>query len=572
MVGAMLETGRTSFADRYLTGTCVAAAAALAVALADSWAGGPSLLAAVFAGAMLVAVRAPVLTHARGDGIAITVEEVFLVPALVLLHPSQVVVATAIGVAAGMTLGPRWSAPWVRRRYFSPRRVLFNVGQKTLSAAAAAGIVLVLGGGGTGASVAAATAAAAVYALVSRTLVAVMIASVGEEPLGKVVRADLSSFAAVSLILWAGGALVALAATRFGDPAIWVGLTVVAVLWGSAVSNRTGLQRERIAGLLEAAQRISRAGPEVARVRSELEWSARSLLDCRAAALQDHDDAGGGVCVQVLPGSWLRVGDPRGTEVTRFEAADVATLEALATIAAPALEHARAIEQLREADDLKAAVIGSVSHDIRNPLYTAVGIADVLADAPELPEETRTELVAGLRSSVGRVARLVEGMLDLQRYELGRLPEPADAEVAEVVDRVAAALDDGSRVTVTGDNGIRARIDAPTLERVIENLVSNALRHGPDGEPVEVTCRHDGERVVVVVDDAGPGVPEDRREAIFEPFRSGSSGGVGLGLWVARRFIELRDGRIWVETSARGGASFRVELPPASDEIGPYGW
>lgn len=564
MVGAMLEMGQRSFADRYLVATCVLAATVFGVALGVSATELPYALAGAFAIAWLVSVRAPVVSHARGDTIAVTVDEVFLLPALTLLEPLHAVVTIGVGMAAGMLLGPRAAVPSVRRRYFSRRRAVFNVAQKTLAAGAAAGTVMLLPSDGTAATVAAATVAAAVYAFVSRSFVAIMVSSVSDRPLRKVFASDFVSFVVVSLILWAAGLLVALAATVFGHPVLWIGLALVAVLIGSVVSNRAALQRERVAALLDAAQRISRAGPVMERVRSELERSARTLLDCRAAAIEDHPDATGGLSVELAPGWWLRVSEPRGTEVTDFEAADRSTLEALATIAAPALEHAHTMEQLREADELKAAVIGSVSHDIRTPLYTAVGIADILRDAPGLSEDARADLVVRLQFSIGRVVSLVEGMLDLERYELGRLPEPADADVAATVDRVVATLDgDAGQVTLRGDRDLRARIDAPTLERVVENLVSNALRHTPADEPVEVRYRRESGGIVVMVDDAGPGVPADRREEIFEPFRSGTAGRIGLGLWVARRFVELRGGRIWVETSSRGGAAFRVELPEA---------
>jgi NtrC-family two-component system sensor histidine kinase KinB len=107
------------------------------------------------------------------------------------------------------------------------------------------------------------------------------------------------------------------------------------------------------------------------------------------------------------------------------------------------------------------------------------------------------------------------------------------------------------------------------VERIIENLIANALRHTPPGAHIRVWAQADGDGIVIGVDDAGQGVPEESRETIFEPFAqnptpvSGHSPGVGIGLSLVRRFAELHGGRAWVEPRDGGGSSFRASLPNA---------
>jgi signal transduction histidine kinase len=236
-------------------------------------------------------------------------------------------------------------------------------------------------------------------------------------------------------------------------------------------------------------------------------------------------------------------------------------LETIAVIARPALEHAERLESLRESDDMNAAVLASVAHDFRTPLSTGMGVIELLGEGAEAGEDG-PYLFELLRSSLTRIERIVESLLDLQRYELGRLPEPADANFAAVVADVVSSIGAAAEITVTGDAALRARIDVPALERVVENLVANSVKHAP-GSPVRVIYERDDRGLIsIVVEDDGPGVPSDGD--IFAPFNQGDrASGTGLGLWIARTFVEGRGGRIRVGEAAGGGAAFHVELPPA---------
>jgi signal transduction histidine kinase len=112
---------------------------------------------------------------------------------------------------------------------------------------------------------------------------------------------------------------------------------------------------------------------------------------------------------------------------------------------------------------------------------------------------------------------------------------------------------------------VQGEIDPPKVERIVENLLSNVARHTPAGTPVWVAVRPDRDGVLLSVEDAGPGIPPEIRESIFEPFRQGQdtvahSPGMGLGLSLVARFAELHGGRAWVEERTGGGAAFRVFL------------
>jgi signal transduction histidine kinase len=116
------------------------------------------------------------------------------------------------------------------------------------------------------------------------------------------------------------------------------------------------------------------------------------------------------------------------------------------------------------------------------------------------------------------------------------------------------------------DAEVVAQVDAPKVERIVENLVRNALRHTPGDSRIEVRVESDGDTVTITVEDDGPGVQREQRERIFEPFERGTAknvapSGSGLGLAIVRRFARLHGGSAWVGDRVGGGASFHVRLP-----------
>jgi K+-sensing histidine kinase KdpD len=225
---------------------------------------------------------------------------------------------------------------------------------------------------------------------------------------------------------------------------------------------------------------------------------------------------------------------------------------------------------LGEADRLKDALIASVSHDLRTPLTTIKALAHDLAEHGD-------DRAVTIEEEADRLNRMVADLLDLSRLNAGEMPVTPAIVAAE--DLLGAAL---QRVSGSiGEQGVRAsldpgeplllgRLDFVQSLRVLVNLVENAHKYGA-GQPVDVSAAREGERLVFRVADRGPGVPEDERERIFQPFyrRPGTSpdvGGAGLGLSISRRLAEAQGGTLAVESRSGGGSVFVFTLPGAELE------
>jgi two-component system sensor histidine kinase KdpD len=219
---------------------------------------------------------------------------------------------------------------------------------------------------------------------------------------------------------------------------------------------------------------------------------------------------------------------------------------------------------LRRSDELKTALLRSVSHDLRTPL-TAIIAAGAALDSPSVTAEERGELSAAVVSEGERLSRLVENLIDVSRLESGSAEprrEPVDLLGVFEAARESVGLD-GEAVKLSVDpEGAPLVADPVQLERAFANLIENGARHG-GGRPVLVRARESGGRLVVRVVDQGPGIPEAERERIFEPFyrREGSGQGIGLGLAIARGFVEANGGAIEVESVPGQGSTFVVAFP-----------
>ena len=219
---------------------------------------------------------------------------------------------------------------------------------------------------------------------------------------------------------------------------------------------------------------------------------------------------------------------------------------------------------LRRSDDIKTAVLRSVSHDLRSPLTAILAAADALA-SPALGAGDRVELADAIGHESRRLARLVDQLLDLSRLQAGAAEPRADWCSLEEV--IRAAVEDtgaGERVklAIAADLPL-IRADAGQLRRAVANLVENALRYGA-GRPVSVRARVSGGRILMRVVDQGPGIPLAEQERIFAPFyrAPGAAGhGSGLGLAIVRGLLEANGGHVRVESLPGQGTSFVVELP-----------
>ncbi|MDG4826517.1 DUF4118 domain-containing protein [Asanoa sp. WMMD1127] len=258
-------------------------------------------------------------------------------------------------------------------------------------------------------------------------------------------------------------------------------------------------------------------------------------------------------------------------------AADRRLIEAFAAQAAVALRHERLAEQaaqarpLAEADRMRTALLAAVSHDLRTPLASAKAAVDsLLGEEVAFSDEDRDELLAAANESLVRLGRLVDNLLDLSRLQAGAL----GVTLAEIglEDAVPRALDE------LGPNGLVVRSDLTAdlpavaadpglLERILVNLIANALRFSPPGRPPQVTARYQDDRVELRVVDHGPGIPEPDRDKVFVPFqRMGdrdNHNGVGLGLALSRGLAEAMGGTLVPETTNGGGLTMVLALPAA---------
>jgi signal transduction histidine kinase len=231
--------------------------------------------------------------------------------------------------------------------------------------------------------------------------------------------------------------------------------------------------------------------------------------------------------------------------------------------------------ELAELDRVRRDIVANVSHELRTPISALQAVLENVVDGVEEPdpETMRTMLL-----QVERLGSLVEQLLDLSRLESGASPlQLTRFPVHSVLDAAASEARISPRVA---SSEVSVLVDAPPhlsvhadrdrLHQVISNLLDNAVRHSPNGEPVVVSAREDGGGVLISVQDSGPGIPPDEAARVFERFyrsdaaRSQNHGGTGLGLAIARWIVELHDGSIEVDRSAVTGCRMLVSIPGGS--------
>jgi two-component system sensor histidine kinase KdpD len=249
-------------------------------------------------------------------------------------------------------------------------------------------------------------------------------------------------------------------------------------------------------------------------------------------------------------------------------------LPALAALLAVASERDRLerealeAETLRRSDLVKTAILRATSHDLRTPLTGIRAAVGALRNATlTISDEDRRELLETIDAESERLARIVSDLLDLSRLEAGHaLPERELWHLQDLVDEVITRLGARDRVSVEGERPL-VEVDPAQVERVLANLIENALKFSSPGEPVGVRITATRSEAILRVVDHGPGVPEQELERVFEPFyRRGDAGrsGAGLGLAIARGFAEANGGRVWAESRPGQGATFALALPLAT--------
>ncbi|HEX2522826.1 MAG TPA: ATP-binding protein, partial [Terriglobia bacterium] len=276
----------------------------------------------------------------------------------------------------------------------------------------------------------------------------------------------------------------------------------------------------------------------------------------------------------------LKIG-VRVTGVLVLSSASLATgtIEALSGLVALALERARFLkelsrtEALRQSDQLKSALLASVSHDLRTPLTSIRAAVDNLLDKTvDWDREALREFHVIISEEVTRLTRLVQNLLEMARIEAGELhPAKEWSSVPEmihaVLDRCAAALAN-HRVRVDLKDGLPlVKVDARLLASALANLLENAAQYSAAQSEVVVRVAIDANTLTLSIQDKGPGIPAQDLPRVFDKFYRGSSRsvsrreGTGMGLAIARGIVEAHSGRIWVESGPGLGSTFFLSVP-----------
>jgi two-component system sensor histidine kinase KdpD len=234
-------------------------------------------------------------------------------------------------------------------------------------------------------------------------------------------------------------------------------------------------------------------------------------------------------------------------------------------------DEANQAEVLRRTDELRTALLSSVSHDLRTPLAAIKASGEsLLQEEVDWSREDRAAFADTIVRESDRLNRLVGNLLDMSRIEGGALRPHRDwYDLGELVREVVARLHRslaGRDVSPDIDDGLPPiSLDYLMIDQVVTNLLENAVKYTPAETPIDVHVTPVGDRIRVAIADHGPGIPESKRRAVFDKFsrleRRGQIQGSGLGLAVSKGLVEGHGGRIWVEETPGGGATFLFELP-----------
>jgi two-component system, OmpR family, sensor histidine kinase KdpD len=261
-----------------------------------------------------------------------------------------------------------------------------------------------------------------------------------------------------------------------------------------------------------------------------------------------------------------------------LEADSLRLLEALGSQVGLAIERenlsrqAQAAQLQIEAEQMRNALLSSVSHDLRTPLTVIAGSASSLVEGEKnLDSETKQELALSIYEEARRLDRLVHNLLEMSRLQSGQARLTKEWHVLEEVIGCALAQldpqlhDHPLSISLPTDLPL-VQIDALLMERVIINLLENSLKYTPPGTPLKISGQIQDKEILVAVADQGPGLPAGEEERIFEKFYQvspGSARGAGLGLTICRNIIEAHGGRIWAANRPDGGAVFSFTIPLA---------
>jgi two-component system sensor histidine kinase KdpD len=253
-----------------------------------------------------------------------------------------------------------------------------------------------------------------------------------------------------------------------------------------------------------------------------------------------------------------------------FAEADEELLGVFARQAAIAIENAR---RLAEVERLKADIIALVSHELRTPLSHIKGYASTLLQPDvEWDAATQRDFIASIERQADRLARLISDLLEISRLDAGgaaqmeRVPTEPAPLVERGLRRVAPGVGDHPILTRIAPDLPSVRADPGHVERVLTNLIENAAKYSPAGEPIVVEVEPGDGEVVFSVRDRGPGLTAEEEAHLFERFYRSPrvrhrTPGTGLGLAICREIVRAHGGRIWAESAEGRGSTFAFTLP-----------
>ncbi len=260
----------------------------------------------------------------------------------------------------------------------------------------------------------------------------------------------------------------------------------------------------------------------------------------------------------------------------------LALLEVFARQAAFALERVHLTDAARSAslraksEELRSALLSTVSHDLRTPLAAITGAATTLRDQAFLAGTSRVEMIEMICEEAERMERLVTNLLDMTRLDAGVTLRREWLPLVEVVGGALTHLEPrlrAHRVVVTLPDDLPMVLLDPVLaERFFENLLENAAKHTPAGSTIDIAAKRDGDAVVIEVGDDGPGIPPGDEDRVFERFYrpiGARTEGVGLGLAICRAIADAHGARLEATTRSAGGALFRLRLVRTATEAPP---
>ncbi len=357
-------------------------------------------------------------------------------------------------------------------------------------------------------------------------------------------------------------------------------LVAVVVATMAELARGRAAEAERRRGEADLAAALARELLAGERTEAALQATAerlRSALALTSAAIElgERQPEGPQLALGLTDSSGRRratllVGDDLSEETLVRLRTQVAP--ALAALVAVALDRDAAVAQaveaaaLRRSNELGTALLRAVSHDLRTPL-TAIVTAGHALGSGSLSAEEREQLSGAVVEEGARLGALIDKLFDLSRLQAGRVEprrEPVSLEEVLLAAEDSVSADPGM-VHLTVDPATPTLVaDAAQLERAFANLLENALRYAGE-QPVNVSVRRLGSRLVVRVSDRGPGIPAGEQELVFEPFYRGSDAGAlkgtGLGLAIAKGFVEANGGVIGVESLPGQGTSLVVSFP-----------